>query len=542
MELENIMIPAVYRFASLYIEQKQPVKDFFHYDWKKESVFADRYEDLQQRSFQRDKLAACIKRYMSRFPQAQETEASLARLQNESSAVVIGGQQAGLLTGPLYTIHKIISIIHLAKQETAKLGKPVVPIFWIAGEDHDFLEINHVFVEKNRKIEKIGYSDKSVGKKMASDIIFDKKQLTKWVKNIFETFGETSYTKDVLASVEQAIAHTSTIVDFFAYLVMDMFKHEGLLIIDSAFEPLRELEKPFFKQLIENHSEITAAVLEQQEMIVQNHFSKAIEMEEDAANLFYYEKNERVLLSFDPQDQCFVGKNGDLRMTKQELLHQLEQNSTLFSNNVTTRPLMQEWLFPTLAFIAGPGEIAYWAELKKAFELFEGMMPPIVPRLNMTLLTSALDSDMKELKLPLERVLQEGTKAERHAYWDTIMDEDLNSLLEETKHVLSMQYKQIQQKIKELDKGMLPLVEKNKEFHLQQINFLQRKTLERLELKHDVILEKYARVERFLYPHDSPQERIWNVFYYLNHYGPNLIQNLTDLPHRFDGTHQIIKI
>ncbi|WP_329812592.1 bacillithiol biosynthesis protein BshC, partial [Streptomyces sp. GSL17-113] len=90
------------------------------------------------------------------------------------AVVVIGGQQAGLLTGPLYTIHKVISIIKLAKEQERKLNHPVIPVFWIAGEDHDYQEINHVFVEQNGKLEKTGYPERLTDKRMASEFVFNK--------------------------------------------------------------------------------------------------------------------------------------------------------------------------------------------------------------------------------------------------------------------------------------------------------------------------------------------------------------------------------
>src|SRR5690606_18457443 len=110
------------------------------------------------------------------------------------------------------------------------------------------------------------------------------------------------------------------------------------------------------------------AVLSQQKEIGNYGFKKAIEMEESSANLFYYLYNERILLDYDSQNDCFLSKKAHFQMDSDSLRELLRQKPENFSNNVVTRPIMQEWLFPTLAFIAGPGEIAYWGELKKAFE------------------------------------------------------------------------------------------------------------------------------------------------------------------------------
>ena len=109
----------------------------------------------------RKELAECIEKYMERIPSSKEVKASLEKLKQENSAVIIGGQQAGILTGPLYSIHKVISIIALARQKEKELNIPIVPVFWIAGEDHDFQEVNHIYLEKRWRNSKGNLSRKS---------------------------------------------------------------------------------------------------------------------------------------------------------------------------------------------------------------------------------------------------------------------------------------------------------------------------------------------------------------------------------------------
>ncbi len=166
------------------------------------------------------------------------------------------------------------------------------------------------------------------------------------------------------------------------------------------------MEKDFFIRLIEGSKKITDSVLDQQRKLEDSGFNNTIEISENAANLFYYDEltKSRILLEYQPETDLFVGKSGDVQFTFNEMLQGSRgKASDQLSNNVVTRPIMQEWLFPTLAFIAGPGEIAYWSELKQAFEHFELKMPPIVPRLNITLLERSVETDLQELNLELER-------------------------------------------------------------------------------------------------------------------------------------------
>lgn len=517
---------------------------FFHYKFKDPSAMFERIKELQARNFQREELANYIEGFMERFPSSDAVKRSIDKLRQENSVVVIGGQQAGILTGPLYTIHKIISIVVLARQKEREFGIPVVPVFWIAGEDHDFLEINHIYVSANQKIEKWTYPERVIEKKMASDIPLNKEVCLKWIERIIETYGETNHTNSLLEFLEQSLNHSKTFVDFFAYMIMAFFKETGLLIVDSGDRKLRSLEKDIFVRQIKGCSDITRSVLSQQDEMKKQGFKPAIELSSQTANLFYYDPSfqERILLEYDSKAGKFFGKNGTVSFSEEELLNIALTNPENLSNNVVTRPLTQEWLFPTLAFIGGPGEIAYWAELKTVFERFEIKMPVIVPRLNITLLERSIETDLNELGMDIKEVLSMGVQRQKELFLSTIKNETIEALFLETKKQLIDQYEQIEEQTKHHNKGLIPLLNKNRTFILKQIDFMQRKFEEFDRLKHEITLRKFERIESSLKPNGLPQERIWNILYYLNRYGFRFLDDLLNLPYQFDGTHKLIKI
>lgn len=542
MRLESIMVPALNKFASLYIKQVEPVKDFFHYDLTKEDVYVQRYNEVMERTFDRESLTKCIKQYMKKYTLSDKVVESLNKLNRDDSVVVIGGQQAGLLTGPLYTIHKIISIIQLAKQQEEKLGVPVVPVFWIAGEDHDFLEINHVYTKSNEKMKKHTYVFSTEEKTMVSHMEYDKKHMKKWIESVVKEFGEKEYTKSVIEFLDSAIERNSTYTEFFTDLVHHLFKNYGLLLIDSADEGVRQLEKEYFIQMVDHHAEITKLVEDQQQMIQQFGFNRTIEMAEHAANLFYNHENERLLLEYDINEDTFVSKGNEVRFMKEELIELITRHPERFSNNVVTRPMMQELLFPTLAFIAGPGEIAYWGELKQAFELFELKMPIITPRLNITLVDSASERDMEHLDVSLEQILENQLSHMKQEFIEKQLDNGFPALIDEAASQLEKQYEEIFASIETIDQGLKQLAHKNLTFHKNQFEFLERKVEQSVLNKHEVKLNKYQRLECFLYPDGSFQERMWNLFYFINRFGFEFVDDLTQLDYSFDGKHQIVKI
>ncbi|MGG5253051.1 bacillithiol biosynthesis cysteine-adding enzyme BshC [Neobacillus sp. SM06] len=544
MEIFHLSLPATNRFASEYLQQTATIQPFFHYPFNQPSADGERLAELKNRPFPRNEMAEYIENFMAHFPTSSRVKTSLEKLRHPDSVVVIGGQQAGILTGPLYTLHKVISIIKLAEQKEKELNVPVVPVFWIAGEDHDYQEVNHVFLPMDQKVDKWIYPEKVQHKKMVSDIDLYKETCLSWAKNVIENFGETEHTNTLLDFVGKQLAMSNTFVDFFAFIIMELFKDYGLLIVDSGDRELRQLEKEWFKKQIHHHDSITHSLLEQQQKISQKGFPITLEVSENAANLFYYdqERNERILLEFDRHNDRFMGRNGTVSFSKEDLLQLADEQPEKLSNNVVTRPLMQEWLFPTIAFIAGPGEISYWAELKLVFEHFGIKLPPIVPRLNITLLDRSTETDLAELNLDLAAVLARGTEHEKQRFLESIKDQEIDSLFTTAKEQLHQQYKLIEAKTNELDKGLLPLLEKNEGRIRKQIDFMEKKLEESVQLQHQVVLNKFARVDLALRPDGFPQERIWNVFYYLNLYGLALIEDLMELPFVFDGTHKVIKL
>lgn len=544
MEILNLSLPATNRFASNYLEQSDDIQSFFHYRFNDKMDDVKRLDEISNRHFPREEVAAYIEKFMERFPSSEAVKASLIKFRLENSVVVIGGQQAGILTGPLYSIHKIISIIKLAEQKEKQLGIPVVPVFWIAGEDHDFHEVNHVFVPSNQKISKWTYPEKVVQKKMVSDIVLNKDICLNWVEQIIENFGETNHTKQLLSFAQEQLKKSNTFVDFFANLVMELFKDYGLLIVDSGDSQFRLLQKEYFTQQITHHDAITSHLLEQQSIISKTGYPLTIDTHERAANLFYYNKrlNERILLEFDLETNKFVGKSGVVSFTKDELVGIATDDPAKLSNNVVTRPLMQEWLFPTLAFIAGPGEIAYWAELKLVFEHFGIKMPPIVPRINITLLDRGVEADLLELQLELAAVLSNGTKEVEEQFLEKIKDQEVEELFSDTKTQLLLQYQRIEAKTEKIDPALIPLLKKNEEFLLKQISFMEKKLEDSVKQKHEVMINKFRRIELSLRPDGFPQERIWNIFYYFNQYGTELINQLMVLDYDFDGRHKVIKM
>ncbi|MCZ2258879.1 bacillithiol biosynthesis cysteine-adding enzyme BshC [Sporosarcina sp. G11-34] len=536
MKLETLVLPNQNKVMQSYNNDKEFIHTYFDYE-NKDASFQERLNELSERTFKRSELANVIRSYMEPFGVSELAEKHIAELAADGVAVV-GGQQAGLLTGPLYSVHKAISVILLAKKQREDLGIPVIPVFWVAGEDHDLNEINHVHTVTDQKVTKNQYREKYVLKLMASDASYEQERMSTFVKEIFGTYGETAYTKDLLNDVLAAVAKEETFTGFFVRLMNGLFQEEGLLFLDAAYGPLRKLESEYFTRLILGSDKIAQVVLKKEERFAAGGFGHPIEVQADGAHLFYVHETGRVLLSKENGD--FINDSVGIRFTEEELLEIARKNPRLLSNNVVTRPIMQDFVFPVLAFIGGPGEIAYWAILKEAFHHLHMKMPIIVPRMSLTLVTARTAQALQTKSFTVEDVMAGKVIAAREQEIDELRDDRLNLVVDETMSKLKGQYEEIRGLLEEQDLKMDELLKKNVGFHSMQFEYLKEKVEDAFLLKHDTLLRKYGEMESELYPEGSLQERLYTPFAYLNNYGPTLIKDLLRLPYKMDGTHKII--
>lgn len=536
MELDNRALPEKNKVMHSYTTDLDFVHTYFDYE-NNEGSFSKRLEELAARPFNREGVAKVVRSFMDPFGLSTTALKHIDELANDA-VTVIGGQQAGVLTGPLFSIHKAITVILLAKKQRAELGVPVVPIFWVAGEDHDLNEINHVYTETGGLVTKEQIQDKFVLKLMASDAKFDQREMKIFVTNIFSKLGETSHTNELLNEVLDAVEQEETFTGFFVRLMNGFFADEGLLFIDSAYKLLRELESDYFCMLINKSSDIATSIFEKEQQFELEGYGKPLNAQENASHLFYVHETGRVLLS--KRNGNFVNDSSGLRFSQAEMLEIAKNEPSLLSNNVATRPLMQDLVFPVLAFVGGPGEITYWALLKEAFHQLEIKMPIIVPRMSLTLVSRSTRKALKEKSFTLEDVMSGEVAAAREQFIDGLRDDQFEAAVNEAEKILTAKYEKIGHVIGKDETMMHELIQKNLEFHKSQFEYLKEKSEEALLIQHDVALRTFSRMETELFPNGVLQERIYTPYIFMNEYGPTLIKDLLNLPFEIDGTHKVI--
>lgn len=539
MQLTELSIKNQNVFVQHYIDGKEDMSSFFDYSIHNKDMWGERLKDLSSRFFAREELAAYLSSYHNKFG-SSAMQSAIEKLKDPSSAAVVGGQQAGLLTGPLYTIHKIISIIVLAKEQEKQLQVPVIPIFWVAGEDHDLDEINFVHTSEENGPVKKKLPQSYWKKSSAASTSLDQEKCAEWIDDVFAAFEETDHTNALLDNVKRCLRESVTFTDFFELLIADLFQEEGLVLLNSGDPGIKKLETAMFQKILRENDELARAVSDQQAFMREAGYKPIIESGKEQANLFYEYEEERFLIEKD--NGHFVVNELDLTWTMDELYTHMEEHPERFSNNVVTRPLMQEYLIPTLAFIAGPGEINYWGELKQAFAVMGFKMPPVMPRLNITILERHIEKKLLERNISLQDAIERGTENQRETYFEHQIPEEFTAVMDEAKSQIEAIHKAVRQEALKVDQSMEPLLLKNATFIQDQLQFLERTVTKRIEEKEGYVLKDYERIQNSIKPLLAPQERIWNIMYYLNRYGPKFFTSFKNLPFSFQNQHQVVKL
>ncbi|TDL98781.1 bacillithiol biosynthesis cysteine-adding enzyme BshC [Macrococcus brunensis] len=454
-----------------------------------------------------EKLSQVIENYMSDLELTTLQRDNIQALRS-GHQVVIGGQQAGLFISPLYTIHKIISIIVLAEEQSKALNTQIVPVFWIAGEDHDFSEVNHAYLynsDKN-KMQKLKVASKREAEDSVSHFELTEGEMTATITAFVSQLLETERTKSIY---DQLMKLPLNWTAHFKQLIHELFKSYGLILIDSADAELRQLEKEQLLWMFDHHADIDAAFHNGQQKMD----SYSIETTTNV-HLFMSRDGKRQLLN-EENGRYYLGKSDD-SFTKEEVRSMIETSPERFSNNVVTRPLMEELMFNTLAFIGGPAEVRYWGELHAVFQFAEREMPVVMPRMRLTYVNARIRKLIERYDLPLAAIVTHGIQEQADHFLQQDANVELFETLYGTTQHLESQYGEMMQLAE--SEQVSRLIASNLKHHLKQVDYLKKAYNKELHQRNKTVLKHYGEIDAHLHPRGGLQERTWHPLVMLNNY------------------------
>lgn len=434
-------------------------------------------------------------------------------LLKENTFTVTTGHQLNLFTGPLYFIYKIVSTINLAIELKIKYPEQnFVPIYWMATEDHDFNEINHVKVDE-KNISWIEQTNGATGR-------ISTKNVAAAVAAYQGYLGISKNGKKLAALVKNAYLEHSNLADATRYLVNKLFEQYGLVIINADCPELKKVFAPIIKEdILAQHSDkniqITNQFLESNNYPIQIH-SRAI-------NFFYLKDTLRERITL--EGETFKVLNTDIEFTKEELIEEINSNPERFSPNVVMRPLYQECILPNIAYIGGGAEVAYWMQLKRNFDFYKVGFPILLLRNSALVIDERSAKDMKSLGLSFEDLF-----LSVHTLQKRWIESNSTQELSLAKHLslITDQLEAVKVQAKVIDTTLVPSVESANKKMLHQLENLEKKFLRAEKRKYTESIQKIENLQKRLFPGGTLQERTTNLAPMYVNYGDDFIASLIE--------------
>lgn len=454
---------------------------------------------------------------------------NLKLLNQKNTVALVTGQQLGLFVSPLYTVYKILTVILYAQKLSSEIKDyNFIPVFWLEGEDHDFAEVNHAFYfNKDGKLSEVVYEQNqneigfSISKRNISQQILD------IIDTLQNNLQNTEFSKPLFSKLKRIWKPGTKWNQAFYELIQIIFKDSGLLVFNPADEEVKKLSRPFFKHLIENNDDIVSAFIEQSVLVKNAEFENQVFVDSHKSYIFLsFEGGARLVLQKDSLDYFSI-KNSDINWNREQLLNILDQNPEWFSSTVLTRPIWQSWMLPVVTYIAGPGEIAYWAQLKKGFEIFNVQMPHIMPRFSFILLEPKVQRLMKKYDIDINKVSNDMNHFIREQIRKT-HNLELENEFQQIKNQITSSSDIILNQMDAIDPTLKSVVQKTFENVAGTIKKLQNRILRRIEEKESLAVQHFTEIHQSLFPNENPQERVISSIYFLNKYGPEWLTHMID--------------
>lgn len=490
----------------------------------------------------REVLVEVLLEQNTRWGLDDKTRANIEQLRDPESVAVVTGQQVGIFTGALYTPLKTITAIQLAQQLAAETKRAVVPIFWLEGEDHDLEEVSYFYVPKGNDLEKLTYTGHTLpenGNLGAVGRLAFTAQIEELVSQVEELLPPTEFKPALMAQIRAIYREGETFRHAFAKMMKVLFPNEGLIFITPDDLRLKTLVKPLFQQEILDYA-LSSAKLKAVSEPLKTEFHAQVNPR--PLNMFLMTDEGRYALEPHPEKAGFFRLRGrETTFSQDELLQLLEDEPNRFSPNVVLRPIMQDLLLPTAAYIAGPGEIAYFAQFKPIYEWAHVPMPIIYPRASATILEgriakilSKYDLTVSQLSGDFEQLFKQMVLAQS--------DKELEVVYANAVDCLHSSINQVKMLVAKVDPSLERTAEATRAALLNELEKLNKKILQAEKRNHEQMRDQLFRAQNALFPNGGLQERTLSVLPLLNKYGLDLMKRWTETIPLDTTSHQILNV
>lgn len=530
---QNLFLDYLYEFEN--------VADFYANDFRNRESYLKTFKNVtENRDNLSSEVAVIINRQYLNLNPSNLTKQNLKKLSDKKTLTIVTGQQLGIIGGPLYTFYKIITAIKLSRFLSERYDDyNFVPVFWLEADDHDFNEVRSVkIINEDNSILTVGYKEEieEDDLKQSVGLIKLDGSINDFFDNLTRSLKETEFKSKLLEQLKDFYKADRTFKEAFKDLLFNYFDDYGLIIFDPQDSEVKSLFKPIFKKEItdfRNHTEQLVHVSATLEELYH------AQVKVKPVNLFLRVDEGRY--SIEPVENEYRLKRKRKSFTQEQLLELLDNEPDKFSPNVLLRPICQDYLLPTAFYIAGPSEIAYFAQIKPLYDLYNITQPMIYPRSSATILENSISNSLEKNSLTINDIFFDIDTVKKRII-NSIEESSVDEIFSGIENQIEVTFDQLKEKLLDIDKTIADSSNRYRDKILSTINELKSKAEKAQQKKYEVTLRQIDRAAIHLFPNSNLQEREINFVYFANKYGEDFLKKIFDELQINKFEHQIIKL
>ncbi|MGM0458180.1 MAG: bacillithiol biosynthesis cysteine-adding enzyme BshC [Bacteroidota bacterium] len=469
-----------------------------------------------------------LSHYNDEFLENSKVFSQVEAFSNQDTVAIVTGQQTTLFGGPMFTVLKTITAICYAKKLQEETGRTVVPVFWLADEDHDIEEIATVKLPESYETKPVTFQHQDYKNAPPAGSIQLGNELHNVLDVLKKELDQTDFYDELISTIEQAYNRESTFTEAFGRLMMSMFSRHGLILAGSLNKDVKKSASILFKHSVTSAPSLTNALDNTTYRLKEEGYHDQVQVQ--SSNLFYVsEGGGRIKIQNTEGKWNIPGKI----WSEKELLDEIDDQPERFSPNVFLRPLLQDRILPVAGYVGGPGEIAYYAQMKEFYNELQQPMPAIIPRFSATIFESAIERIIQKLPFNWAYYIERIEDLEKE-YVEQSDSADIEKIFGIWRSQIDELSRAKRQEIGEIDPSLKGSVGKAKATYFSELDKLKGKVYRSVKEQEQVQIDRIRRIKNNLFPNGSLQEREVGFIYFMNKYGMDIWDTLLDQLHEED--------
>jgi bacillithiol biosynthesis cysteine-adding enzyme BshC len=505
------------------------------------------HHELQQRvpdvlaahQVDRNQVADALTAMNRRWGAPEETINNINLLREADTVAVVSGQQAGLFTGPLFTIYKALSAVKLAgclRQRNTK----AVPVFWIAAEDHDFAEVAKAeIIGRDCQLKQVDVStDLHTDGQPVGRVVLDD-SINTVVNQLFELLPNSEFADDMKTLVQQAWQPGRGYVDSFATMMTTLLGRYGLIFLDPLDPEMKQLAAPLYSAAARQAPEIAVAIEERSRELETNGYHAQVLATSSSFPLFLHDENgaRRALLR--APNGKYQAKDTEHQYSVEELAELALNEPQRFSPNVTLRAVVQDYLLPTIAYYGGAAEIAYFAQTAEVYRVLERPATPILPRSSLTMIERHTGRVLERYGLTLADFF-EGLEPVTKRVVEEYLGASTARSFDDTEQNVHQELDRLKRELHAIDPTLADALETGRKKIQYQLDGLRTRFVRAQMTRDEAAHRQLQRAADQIYPNKALQERHINVTSLLARHGTYVIEWIFNAINLGSNDHEVV--